>query len=64
MPTRCQQLQTELEDLKSRKAEFDLELQKVNTLDPSSEEAREALNRAKELRQELEQKRDALKDKL
>jgi len=64
MPTRCEQLQTELEDLKSRKAEFDLELQKVNVLDPQSEEAKAALLRAKELRTELEQKRDALREKL
>ncbi|MFC1756835.1 hypothetical protein ACFLZC_01590 [Patescibacteria group bacterium] len=52
----CEQVQQEYQELKTLKTEFDLEYQKaVETGD---------LNRAKELKQELEQKRDILSSKL
>lgn len=52
----CEQIKQDYQDLKTLKQEFDLEYQKaVETGD---------LARAKELRAELEQKRDALADKL
>lgn len=60
----CPNLQSDLESLKTLKSEFDLELEKVNTLDPYSPEAIEALKRAKELRKELEDRKDALREKL
>ncbi len=56
MPSQCEQIKKELEDLKTLKKEFDLERQ----------EAAETKNlvKAKELKVELEQKRDALSEKL
>ncbi|MEK7211132.1 MAG: hypothetical protein AAB731_00695 [Patescibacteria group bacterium] len=56
MPSQCAQLKTEYEQLKTLKAEFALEYAKVR----ESGDLREI----KKLKKELEQARDALKEKL
>lgn len=56
MPNSCEQIKTEYENIKTLKEEFDLEYQKaVETGN---------LERVREMRTELEEKRDALASKL
>jgi len=56
MPSQCEKIKQEYKNLKTLKSEFDLEYQRaVETGN---------LERAKELKAELEQKRDALREKL
>jgi len=62
MPNRCQEIKQEYENLKSLKAEFDLELERATTKAGTSQEVKQALQRAKELKAILEQQRDALKE--
>ena len=63
-PSACEQLQREYEDLRELKRRFDSALEKATTGAENPKEAEEALREAKRLRVTLEQKRDALKEKL
>jgi len=58
MPNQCEKIRKEYENLKTLKAEFDLEYQKQKAVETRN------LSKTKELKAELEQKRDALAEKL
>lgn len=60
----CEKIKQEHQNLKTLKSEFDLELEKATTGAENPEQAKEALQKAKALKGELEQKRDALQEKL
>jgi len=64
MANQCEKMRKEYEDLKTLKSEFDLELEKATTGAETPEQAKKALDKAKELKIELEKKRDALREKL
>jgi len=64
MSSRCEQIKQEYETLKSLKKEFDLELEKATTKAGTPQEVKQALQRAKEVKAMLEQKRDTLKKKV
>lgn len=64
MPSQCEKIKQEYKNLKTLEAEFDLAYEKATTRAATPAEAATALKRAKELKAELEQKRDALQEKL
>lgn len=63
MPSQCEQFQNELKSLKAIKEQFDLELERARNAQ-TLEETKKALQRANALKIELEQKRDALQEKV
>jgi len=64
MLSQCQQIKKDYEELRVLKEKFDLELEKAITGAKNTEEADQALTKAKELKTVLEEKRDALEKKL